>query len=454
MTGTRNSNITAAAACALAFLAGTAPPPLAADELLLDGAERLSGCVRAISENGSVVLETPLAPEPVALKPNSVRKVVFSDHETTAAAATCGVTLVNGDVLPGDVAAVDDHNLTLNSRIAGHFVIARELIHSLQLGVQQPAAIYAGPDGLNGWTREPATAEHWSFNDGAFHVRGTGRISREFDLPQQFIFRFKLSWVNEPNIKVYFAAAPGIGEIPLDRYYLTFSAAGIEIKREASSGRHYTPIATLNRLPKQYPGKHVTIEIRVDRLGRMLQLFLNDEPEGPFKDPLGKAPAANGIVMESMIDEGSSLQLSNIELLDWNLKGERRRTEDRGDVTKDVLIGSKSERFSGRLIEAKKGPDGLLYVFKSAFQDDAIEVPESEISTVFFVGKKAAGDGAAKDPFVLQLRGGGSLHVSACTFAGEQIEATHPLLGRLTLQRDGIAAFERVSSKSKDAPQP
>jgi len=454
MTGTRNSNKLAAAACALACLAGFAAPPLAADELLLEGAERLSGCVRAINANGSVVLETPLSPEPVPLKPNSVKKVLFSDHAAKPDPATCGVTLVNGDILPGNVEAVDDKNLTLNSSIAGHFVIPRALIHSLQLGVHQENSIYAGPDGLNGWSREPATADHWSFSDEAFHVRGAGRISREFDLPQQFIVRFKLSWVNEPNIKVYFAAAPGTGETALDRYYLTFNAAGIEIKREASVGRRYSTIATLNRLPKQYPGKHVTIEIRVDRLGRNLQLLLNDEPEGPFKDPLGKAPDANGVILESMIDESAALQFSNIEVLDWNLKGERRRTEDRGDVTKDVLIGSKSERFSGRLVEAKKGPDGLLYVFKSAFQDDAIEVPEAEISTLFFVGKKDSPSDAAKDPFILQLRGGGSLHVSACAFAGEQVEATHPLLGQLTLKREGIASFERVSTKSKEAPKP
>ncbi len=455
MTGIRNSNKLAMTAMALACLAGVAAPPLAADELLLEGSERLSGCVRAINADGSVLLETPLSPDPVPLKPNSIRKVVFSDHSTKPDAATCGVTLVNGDVLPGDVEAADEQNLTLNSSIAGHFVIPRAQIHSLQLGVHQEKSIYAGPDGLNGWSREPATSEHWSFSDGSFHVRGSGRISRQLDLPQQFVFRFKLSWVSEPNIKVYFAAAPGTGETPLDRYYLTFNSAGIEIKREASSGKRYTTITTLARPPKLYPGKHVTIEIRVDRVGRNLQLYLNDEPEGPFKDPLDKAPDANGVIIESMIDEASSLQFSNIEVLDWNLKGERRRSEDRGDVTKDVLIGSKSERFSGKLVEVKKGPEGLLYVFKSAFQDEAIEVPEAEISTVFFVvGKKDAPADAAKDPFILQLRGGGSLHVSACAFAGEQVEATHQSLGKLTLQRDGITAFERISAKSKEAPQP
>ena len=454
MTGTRNSNPLAALACLLACLTGVTPPRATADDLFLEGAERLSGSVRAINPNGSVLLETPLAPEPVSLEPNSIRKVVFSDRQTKPAAATCGVTLANGDVLPGNVEAVDATHLTLNSSIGGHFVIPRASIQSLQLGVQQSKAIYAGPDGLNGWTRDPASADHWAFNDGTFHVRGSGKISREFDLPQQFIVRFKLSWASEPNIKIYFAAAPGTLATPLDRYYLTFSGAGIEIKREASSGRHFTTIATLNRLPKQYPGKHVIIEIRVDRLGGTLQLLLNDEPEGPFKDPVDKVPSANGVIIESMIDEASSQQFSHIELLDWNLKGERRRSEDRGDVTKDVLITSDSQRHSGSFVETKTSPDGLLYVFKSAFQEEALEVPESEISTLFFVGNKPTAAAPPKDPFILQLLDGGSLRVSACTFAGEQVEATHPLLGKLTLQRGGITAFERVTPKSKEAPQP
>ena len=141
-------------------------------------------------------------------------------------------------------------------------------------------------------------------------------------------------------------------------------------------------------------------------------------------------------------------------MLEWNLKGERRRTEDRGDVTKDVLITSDSQRHSGTLVETKNDPDGLLYVFKGAFQDEAIEVPEAEIATVFFVAKQPAAAQAPKDSFVIQLHGGGSLHVSACTFADGQVEAAHPLLGKLTLQRAGIAAIERANSQSKEAPQP
>jgi len=455
MTGTRSSNKITGAACALALLAAVAPQSVVlADDLFLDHAERLSGSVRAIGANGAVLLDTPLSPEPVPIKADSVRKVVFSNQPGTPGAATCRVTLVNRDVLPGIIEAIDDKSLTLNSSIAGHFVIPRELIYSLQLGVNSATTLYAGPDGLNGWLRGSSTAERWMFNDGALQVVGSGKISRDFELPQQFIVRFKLGWVNEPNIKFSFAAAAANPDGVQERYYLTFNPAGIEIKREAASGRHWTTIATLNRLPNQYPGKHLTIEVRVDRPGRMLHLYLNDEPEGPFKDPAATAPAGRGICFENIEREGTAVRFSDIEVRDWNLKGERRRSEDRGDVTKDVLIGSKSERFSGRLLEAKKGPEGVLYVFKSAFQDEALEVPEAEISTLFFAGKKDAAVNAAKDSPVLQLRGGGSLHVSSCEFSAAQVEAVHPLLGKLTLQRQGVTAFERVPAKSKEVNEP
>jgi hypothetical protein len=453
MTGIHNSN-NSIAALVVVFLSAALPPAVVADDLFLEGAERLSGSVRAISENGSVLLDTPLSPELVPLKGDSVRKVVFSEPAEKPVAANCGVTLTNGDVLPGDIESIDDKNLTLNSSVAGRFVLPRELIYSLQLGVHKSNTLYAGPDGLEGWSREPATAAHWTFDNDGFQVQGTGRIGRDFELPPQFIVRFKLSWDTSPNIKFYFAAAPGNAERAQDCYYLQFAAAGIEIKRESASGRRWTTIANLNRLPKQYPGKHVTIEIRVDRPGRTLQLFLNDEPEGPFKDPIARPPVAGGIAFESMLEEGAKAGISDIEVLDWNLKGERRRTEDRGDVTKDVLIGIKSERFSGKFIEAKKGPEGMLYVFKSAFQEEALEVPESEVATVFFVGKTNADADVVKNPFILQLCSGGSLHVASCSFSAELVEATHPLLGRLTLRRAGVSAFERVSPKPKDAPEP
>ena len=66
MTGIRSSNKNSAILCVLSTLAGGMPLALVADDVFLEGAQRLSGNVRSISENGSVLLETPLSPEAIS----------------------------------------------------------------------------------------------------------------------------------------------------------------------------------------------------------------------------------------------------------------------------------------------------------------------------------------------------------------------------------------------------
>ena len=110
MTGINRSNINMAAVLALSLIGGMLPQRVTADDLMLEGAERLSGKVMAIHPDGTVLLDTPLAPEAVALKGESVRKVLFTVPEGKAAAAACQVTLQNGDVLAATVGSIDEKN--------------------------------------------------------------------------------------------------------------------------------------------------------------------------------------------------------------------------------------------------------------------------------------------------------------------------------------------------------
>jgi hypothetical protein len=231
-----------------------------------------------------------------------------------------------------------------------------------------------------------------------------------------------------------------------DRYYFQFTSSGIEIKRESTKGRRFTSIVTLNRRPDQYPGKQLKVEIRLDRESSMLYLFLNDEPEGRFKDPIPDPPVGDGIAFMSNGGNESELRISEIELLEWDHNGDRHRTEDRGDPKTDALIEKRGDRFGGQLISIQPSKDGPLFLFKSDFQEAPIEMPESEVSTVFFKRIEPAAQ-PEFHPFALRLRGDGLLRVSTCSFPGERIEALHPLLGPLAFSRDGVTALERIEEK-------
>ncbi len=440
MTGIRNFRSFAACVAGLLFLI---PESLSADDLILEEGARLSGTVRSIGSNGAVELHSEISPDPVFLKGTSVKQVVFSLPAEIPEIPTSRIELANGDILPVTLEELDDGAMTASSPEAGRLEIPREFIRSLHMGIYDQRTIYAGPDSLDHWIRDRQGSRNWMHEDGVLRVQGAGQISRKLDCPQQFIVRFTLKWHNNPNFQ--FSFADPLAELgkPSDRYFMQFTGAGFEIKRMTADGPPHPSIALLNRPPDQYAGSRLRVEIRVDRVRSVLKLYLNGEPEGRYIDPVGRAPSGGGISLTSQAPNNTEQEITNIEILEWDEAGDRHRTEDRGDPAHDSLIGRSAERWSGKLVEIRGDSGSPWFYFKSDFQDAPIELPASEVSTVFFSNTAAAGQTGKAHPFLLRLRGNGFLRVSSCTFDDEEAHVAHPLLGNLTLKRSGISALER-----------
>jgi len=445
MTGMCNFNplLTLCAATALLVVSSFA------DKIVLEGDARMTGTVSSIAEGGVVELVTPLSPEPVLLKGEGVSKVIFSEAPLAEKLPAGRIELINGDVLPVAIETLDETQLTAVSPVAGRLVIPRKSLKALHLGVFPNRVIYAGPTGPQSWIRDGANAENWEFEDGVIAMHGSGKMSRKLATPQQFIVKFRLNWRVNPNFQFSFADPLLPQNQTSDRYYFQYGSAGVEIKRESTTGRRYTTIVMLNRTPDQYVGNEMEVEIRVDRAKSMLALYINGEPEGKYNDPVLPAPNGQGISIVSNSNEDSGHELREIEILEWDDAGDRHRTEDRGDATKDALIERRGDRFGGKLLSILPSPDGALFSFKGDFQEQPIELPDSEVSTVFFSEQAEAASATGPNPFLLRLRGDGTLRVSSCSFSGDRIEAVHPLLGPVSLTREGVAALERAELSEK-----
>jgi len=444
---------------------------LRADDILMDGGARLTGTVRSINEASVVELDSALSPDPVLLKRDAVQKVTFNARGAVPKAPSALIELVNGDLLPANIETLDDLKLTVTSPQAGRLEIPRDSLKSLELGIRQRNVIYAGPTNLNEWTGDDGEAKNWSFEHASLIASGPATASKNFALPQQFILRFTLKWQPRqiPNFKVYFAdPLKGKGE-SCDRYYLQFNNAGLEIKREATQGKHFSTVVQLNRNPNQYPDQQLRVELRVDRKGAKIHLLLNDEPEGKYDDPItllpgGLVPDGTGITLTNNAQNGSTQEISDIEVLEFDDARIRHRAEDRGNPKTDSLISREEDRWSGLLMEIRHTDDGPLFRFKGDFQQDPLEIRATDVSTVLFAAKDGKVDKNDKDdkkpdpqqvhPFVLRLSGGGALRVASCLFTDDKVSAVHPLLGALSLHRDGIVSMERTDSKAKTTPEP
>jgi hypothetical protein len=412
-----------------------------ADEVTLDGDSRLAGSVSAIAENGNITLETSLSPEPLALRGEAVRNIAFSKRAESSVRGDTLLTLANGDVLPCEIRSLDADHLTLATSFAGELSVPRAMLSRLTLGAISTRSIYEGPTTLEGWE-----AERWIYQDNTFASQTSGRLGRTFDLPKQFILRFQLDWKNNPSLQVAFAEVSG--EPKSDRYFFQFTNGGIEIKRQNGAEQKQVSLTTISRPPDQFPESQMDVEIRVDRKEAKLQLWIDGQLEARIDDPVGHPPAGGGIAFRSNVGGEGTHRISKIQILAWDVQGDRHRTEERGDPKTDALIDSEGGRYSGHLESIATHAGVPLLRFKSPLLDKPMEIPATEVSTVFFATPKPLA--AAKPPLVLKVHGGGELHVESCRFAGDRISARHPLLGELALNRAALIAVERPRVPSKN----
>ena len=449
MTGMRNSNLRLWLNLVLA--SGTLGV-LRADDLTLADDARLTGTVRSINESGVVELTSALSPEPVLLKSGAVAKVEFSAPETEPNPPGTLIELANGDVLPATIESLDNKHLRVVTADAGRLIIPRAALKSMQLGVHKRKVIYSGPRNLEEWIQGGDGAKSWTFASKSLVSNGPAQASKDFQTPEQFILKFTMKWQANPGFKVYFADPLTPKAEVVDRYYLQFNGAGMEIKRESSKEPHFQSVIIPPVSPEQFPANQVDVEIQVDRKTSRLHLFLNGEPEGDGVDPAGKSPVGSGVTLISSAPIGASQEILGIEVIEFDNTGSRHHAEDRGDPKTDSLISRDEDRWSGHLTGIQPGPDGPVFSFKSDFQDEPLELSAADVSTVFFATPPQDAAPALAHPFALRLRGDGSLRVSSCTFSDDAIAALHPLLGPMKISRAGVTALERLESKPVAKP--
>ena len=420
--------------------------PAIADEVTLSDDSRLSGTVTALADTGQVSLASPLSLEPFQLRAEKIRLVEFSQSKKSADEHDSMLQLINGDEFPCDLRGIDEDSVQVDTSFAGPIDIPRASVKTAQLGVRPRKVIYKGPDNETGWT----VKNGWRFDSRRFVSDGSGTLGRKFDIPGSFALKFHVTWRNTPNIQVYFADDTLETTGKADRYYVTFNGSGLELKRQQSNdGRPYLAMAAIPREPSDFPDSSLEVELLVDRQLAQVQIVLNGEKGDIYRDPLGTAPTGQGIMFRSNIGGDDSQSIDGIEVREWDPSADRHRSETRGDETQDVVITRSSDRGTGKIIGMKPGNDGGVVVYKGPHHPEPVELPASDVSTLFFA-HPAETDPVKRPPLVLGLRGRGSLGVTGCTFEGDFIAAEHPLLGKLSIRREAVARLERAVGKKTE----
>jgi hypothetical protein len=316
----------------------------------------------------------------------------------------------------------------------------------MQFGIHARKVVYEGPRDGGEWTHPDDDDSTWNFEDGALVAEGQAFASRDVKLPESFNLKYELEWERNamPSLQVYFCdPLVAVGE-RCDRYYLQFGSAGLELKRESATGKRYTTIAFVNRMPGEFPDRKLRVELQVDRRDSSLRLMLDDKAEGEFKDPVGSAPAGGGMALVSQASDGVVQSLRGIAVRENDATPQRHRAERRVAVNRDSMITRKDERWTGELVGIAATNAGRVLSFKSDFGDKLVELPEADVSTVFF--PQSADDSALvpEVSYLLRVADGGVLRIASCRFAEDVAIVNHPLLGSLNLGREKLRVIEKA----------
>jgi hypothetical protein len=426
-----------------AMMLGMAASTALAADISMMGDAKLSGEITGMASDGTITLLSPISEKPLVLSADQVKRVAFGNAGASPETPEQRIELTNGDILPVRVTSMVAGLIHVESSVVGAFAIPRALVSSLQLGIVPKKVVYAGPKNIQGWSMDESGKQAWNYEDGSFLARGHGALSRDVALPKKFILKFTFRWQNQPNFQFCFAQPPMAQGVRQDRYIAEFSGSGFGVFREAAN-RARTPVILLARSPEQMAKQSMEIEIRVDRTRGLLELFIDGELEGRYTDSVQPIPAGTGI---SLVNKGtleSRQSVRSILILEWDDRGDRHRSEERGDGKADSLIGRYGERFGGKLESIRSDGAATVYVFKSDFQKEPLQLPEEEVSTVFMGGVGKPSQSAATDGLIVGLRGQGSMRVSTCILEADSAKVEHPLLGSLEFGRAGISSLERI----------
>ncbi|MEJ6581229.1 MAG: hypothetical protein QNL33_01460 [Akkermansiaceae bacterium] len=416
---------------------------LATDLVTLKSGDVFTGEVMALSD-GIITLDSPHSDTPLKVRNENLQRLKFGETSTDELPKNSQVlNLRNGDTMPGQIVGLSDTHVSFQTWFAGQLEIPRNQIESLFFGVTTQTTIYRGPKDLVDW--DQGNESRWEFDEGRLRSRDRGTIGKDFKLPANFIFSTRFTWINSPNLSIHLCSdsITSAGEAGSNSYLLYANSQGIQIRRVTpqENGRpQYKTLITYDAPLRDIKEQSVEIEVRIDRSGRMLQLSINGEALAPGFDPEAP-PTGTHIVFESLSSGRRDIQIEDIHIQEWDTKTQRFRAEPRADEKSDTLTVDDGDRFSGKIVSYDPTSEDKGFVVTSPQSQQPITIPQENCSVMYFSKQESTPE--SKGEYRLDLRSGGGLTLSEIKLGAQNLEANHPWLGQMTLDRRIMSSISK-----------
>lgn len=311
----------------------------------LDGS-LLRGRFLSYEADGSVSLQSPHSPAPLAFSSTALSQVVLDQHRrpTPDERYSARFKFFNGDQLYGDLVSMDERSVTLKSWFAGRLTGPRSALQSITFFNHGSHVIYSGPNGTAGWNVNAANA--WLEQDGFLLGGPNAFLGREFRLTNQVSVEFKLMWQKALHVIVSLFTENHRSYNYNGRGYQLTLGVGYANLMRGGAGRSLSPMGSA-ATPVRTGREPVTFEIRLDREKGLIALLIDGKLVHKWIDPAGFASQQNGL---SFHNRSQQISLGGIRVTEWDGGFEDTESQSLTNVVEPTLKLINHDTFAADIV--------------------------------------------------------------------------------------------------------
>lgn len=358
----------------------------------LNNGDHVNGILATSSSPDTIGWQAPFAVSPFQFALSGVNSINYSLPETLPQPQGLYLfELAQGDVLYGSINSLDDDTATLDIPDVGRVTLAKTAISSIRKRQGGSEVLFAGPNGLQGWTHAPEGA--WQEDAATIWTdRDDAVLSRDFSLPNQSHIEFEVSWSSKP----YFELAIGVNETNKSfskAYHFDVWENKFVVQRQTENE------ADVEILQKLGPGPgRIHLHAFLDQMnGKMLVYSANGDKLADLTVRSTKPQILGGLQLKN---RRGDIHLERLQIHQWNedlpttigSANEPSLSKSDGTVIPGALKSYQPDQRQFVMIEngqERTLPEGEVQSIK--LEPKAITTPAS-LRAVYWSGMKIRGD--------------------------------------------------------------
>ncbi|KAB2641976.1 MAG: hypothetical protein DVB26_04150 [Verrucomicrobia bacterium] len=273
--------------------------------------DQLSGSFDSLAGE-RIVWNSPILDKPAPFWLKSVLEVILpttlpefnATHEAT-------LTLMNGDSVRGQIAAITDDTVTLDTWYAGRLNFRRVMVKDVVIA-PRPALVFSGPTSLDGWTQAAKQAA-WTYENSALRTTASVGIGRDVGLPDECSIGFDIAWRGSLMLNFNFFADDVSSDSPALGYQVSCQGSFATIRRQNAGMQFGDPA----NIPEFKDNDKVRLELRASRSSGNICLYANGRCAAVWKDP-SAAKGKFGKFIQFVPRGKDALRVSGIKVAAWD----------------------------------------------------------------------------------------------------------------------------------------